>query len=131
MSDLRSRQHRIAVGAETMALRVERTCSNALALARALAAHPKVARVYYPGLPEHPEHARATELFRHYGGLLSFELVDGADCVDMPIRRARNAPRRHAHAGDSGCADHLLGNGPRASRVDGHCRFADARLGRH
>ncbi|MCA1371945.1 PLP-dependent transferase, partial [Bradyrhizobium sp. BRP14] len=49
--------HRIAVGAETMALRVDRTCSNALALARTLAAQPKVARVYYPGLPQHPQHA--------------------------------------------------------------------------
>jgi O-acetylhomoserine (thiol)-lyase len=91
--------HRIAVGAETMALRVDRTCSNALALARTLAAHPKVARVYYPGLPEHPEHTRATELFRRYGGLLSFELVDGADYVDM-LNRLRYAVRA-THLGDT------------------------------
>jgi len=91
--------HRIAVGAETMALRIDRTCSNALALARTLAAHPKVARVYYPGLPEHPEHARATELFRHYGGLLSFELVDGADYVDM-LDHLRYAVRA-THLGDT------------------------------
>ena len=91
--------HRIAVGAETMALRVDRTCSNALALARTLAAHPKVARVYYPGLPEHPEHTRATELFRRYGGLLSFELVDGADYIDM-LNRLRYAVRA-THLGDT------------------------------
>ena len=77
----------------------ERTCSNALALARTLAAHPKVARVYYPGLPEHPQHARATELFRHYGGLLSFELVDGADYVDM-LNHLRYAVRA-THLGDT------------------------------
>ncbi len=126
---------RIAVGAETMALRIDRTCSNALALARTLAAHPKVARVYYPGLPEHPEHARATELFRHYGGLLSFELVDGADYVDM-LDHLRYAVRA-THLGDTrtlvipGRADHLLGNGRGAPRIHGHCRFAGPRVGRH
>ncbi|CAH0447299.1 L-methionine gamma-lyase [Ralstonia syzygii subsp. syzygii] len=91
--------HRIAIGAETLALRVDRTCSNALALARTLAAHPKVARVYYPGLADHPQHARATELFRHYGGLLSFELVDGADYVDM-LNHLRYAVRA-THLGDT------------------------------
>jgi O-acetylhomoserine (thiol)-lyase len=74
--------HHIAVGSETMALRVERQCANALALAHMLEADERVAAVYYPGLKSHPQHAIATELFSGYGGLLSFELIDGIDCFD-------------------------------------------------
>ena len=72
--------HRLAVGAETLALRMERTCANALSLATYLEAHPKVARVYYPGLESHPQHRRAKTLFRGTGGLLAFDLVPGEDC---------------------------------------------------
>jgi O-acetylhomoserine (thiol)-lyase len=71
--------HHIAVGAETLALRMERACENAGGLARHLAAHPAVARVYYPGLAEHPQFARCQQLFRAPGALLSFELVPGLD----------------------------------------------------
>jgi O-acetylhomoserine (thiol)-lyase len=41
-----------------------------------------VAAVYYPGLKSHPQHAIATELFKDYGSLLSFELKEGIDCFD-------------------------------------------------
>ncbi|MCC7486099.1 MAG: cystathionine gamma-synthase family protein [Burkholderiales bacterium] len=75
--------HRIAQGSETLALRMDRCCANALALARFLAAHPKVTRVFYPGLADHPQHRAATEWFRGAGGLLSFELADGIDCCDF------------------------------------------------
>jgi O-acetylhomoserine (thiol)-lyase len=75
--------HHIAAGAETLALRMERTCANAQALAQMLAAHPKVRAVHYPGLPGHPQHTRARTLFRGCSGLLSFELVDGVDCFDV------------------------------------------------
>ena len=75
--------HRIAVGAETLALRMERACGNALALARFFKSHPKVTRVYYPGLEEHPEHARAKQAFKQFGALMSIELADGIDCFDF------------------------------------------------
>ncbi|MBS0321224.1 MAG: cystathionine gamma-synthase family protein [Proteobacteria bacterium] len=71
--------HHLAMGAETLALRMDRQCANALALARALDVHPKVAAVHYPGLTSHAEHARARSLFRHYGALFSFELAAGVD----------------------------------------------------
>jgi len=71
--------HHIAVGAETLALRMERQCHNALQLTRFLDAHPQVRRVYYPGLPEHPQHARAQTLFRHPGAIFSFELAPTVD----------------------------------------------------
>lgn len=74
--------HHLAVGSETMALRIERESSSALALARLLDADDRVAAVYYPGLPSHPQHEIATDLFRAYGGLFSFELAAGIDCFD-------------------------------------------------
>jgi O-acetylhomoserine (thiol)-lyase len=74
--------HHIAVGAETLALRMERTSANARALAEMLEADERVAAVYYPGLKSHPQHGIATELFKDYGSLLSFELKDGIDCFD-------------------------------------------------
>ena len=71
--------HHLGVGAETLALRQERQCANARALVEFLNSHQKVARVYYPGLPDHPEHARARRLFRRPGALFSFELADAVD----------------------------------------------------
>ena len=82
--------HHIAVGAETLALRMERTCANALALAQMLEADERVAAVYYPGLPSHPQHGIARDLFRAYGSLFSFELRDGIDCFDY-LNRLRVA----------------------------------------
>ena len=75
--------HHIAVGAETLALRMERTCTNAQALATFLVAHPKVRAVYFPGLASHPQHVLAKSLFCGFGGLFSFELIDGVDCFDF------------------------------------------------
>ncbi|WP_224962330.1 O-acetylhomoserine aminocarboxypropyltransferase/cysteine synthase family protein [Geomonas subterranea] len=64
-------------GLDTLALRMERHCSNALALARFLKAHPKVAWVNYPGLPDSPFHEVAVRQFGgRFGGLLTFGLAD-------------------------------------------------------
>lgn len=71
--------HHLSAGAETLALRMDRQCANALALARCLAAHPSVRAVHYPGLPTHAQHERAKTLFRAAGALMSFELADGVD----------------------------------------------------
>lgn len=75
--------HHLAVGAETLALRMQRQCANALALARFLEARPEVRAVYYPGLASHPQHRLAGELFADYGALLSFELDPALDCFDF------------------------------------------------
>jgi O-acetylhomoserine (thiol)-lyase len=67
--------HRISVGAETMRLRVPAASHNALRVAQFLEAQPAIAKVYYPGLQSHAQHARAKQLFSgYYGTLLSFEL---------------------------------------------------------
>jgi len=73
--------HHISAGAETLALRLERQCANAQALAEFLASHPAVRAVYFPGLPSHPQHALASALFRAPGALLSFELGPGRDLL--------------------------------------------------
>lgn len=70
--------HRISLGIETLDLRVERACRNALAVAQFLQNHPAVRHVYYPGLSSHPQHESAQRWFKnHYGCLLSFELREG------------------------------------------------------
>src|SRR6187397_2013581 len=56
-------------GIETLPLRMERHCANALAVARFLAAHPRVGWVNYPGLPEHPDHALVVRQMRSVGGV--------------------------------------------------------------
>jgi len=76
--------HRIAVGAETLALRMDKICRNASALTRYLADHPRVAKVSYPGLPSHPQHERAKQLFGdRYSMLFALELADGIDCFEF------------------------------------------------
>ncbi|MFD0792733.1 cystathionine gamma-synthase family protein [Mucilaginibacter litoreus] len=71
--------HNISVGAETLALRLQHACGNAQALAEYLNDHPLVDKVYYPGLPDHPQHELSKKLFRLHGGLMSFALKDGVD----------------------------------------------------
>jgi cystathionine beta-lyase/cystathionine gamma-synthase len=61
-------------GTKTLPIRMERHNANAQAIAEFLAAHPKVRRVHYPGLPSHPQHALATRQMRGYGGLIAFEV---------------------------------------------------------
>jgi cystathionine beta-lyase/cystathionine gamma-synthase len=61
-------------GTKTLALRMERHCENALAVAKFLHRHPKVSRVYYPGLPSHPGHPLAKKQMHNFGGMVSFEI---------------------------------------------------------
>lgn len=65
-------------GLKTLVLRMARHNANAQVLAEMLSAHPAVARVHFPGLPDHPHHRRAAALFAGCGGVLSFELEDPA-----------------------------------------------------
>lgn len=70
--------HRIALGAETLALRVAQSSASALALARYLQKHPAIAAVHYPMLESHPQHAIAQRHFTAGSWLLGFELADSA-----------------------------------------------------
>jgi methionine-gamma-lyase len=61
-------------GIKTLEVRVERQCQTAMKVAQFLARHPKVARVHYPGLRSHPDHALAKRQMRRFGAMLAFEL---------------------------------------------------------
>ena len=61
-------------GLKTLALRMERHCASAVKIAQWLEQHPKVSRVFYPGLASHPQHALAKSQMRAFGGMISVEL---------------------------------------------------------
>jgi cystathionine beta-lyase/cystathionine gamma-synthase len=61
-------------GTKTLSLRMERHNANGLAIAQYLEPHPKVASVYYPGLPSHEQHALARRQMRGFGGMIAFDL---------------------------------------------------------
>ena len=65
-------------GIKTLAVRVERHSSNAMAIAEALVGHPQLDAVYYPGLPDHPGHELAARQMRAFGGMISFAVKGGA-----------------------------------------------------
>lgn len=61
-------------GTKTLPLRMKQHCETGAALAHFLEAHPKVGKVYYPGLASHPQHALAASQMKGFGGMLSFDL---------------------------------------------------------
>ncbi len=92
-------------GTKTLPIRMERHNQNAEVLAQFLAAHPKVARVHYPGLTSHPQHALARRQMRGFGGLISIELGS--------LERARtllNGVRLMALAESLGGVETLIGH---------------------
>jgi O-acetylhomoserine (thiol)-lyase len=91
--------HRIATGAETLALRLDRACGNALRLATWLAAQPAVLAVHYPGLASHAQHEKAKRWFRAFGALMSFELKPGHDTV--ALLDALEVVIKSSHLGDN------------------------------
>ena len=66
-------------GLATLSLRMEHHCASAAMLAQSLASHPAVERVYYPGLPDHPQHEIAKRQLRGFGGTLAFEVAGGLE----------------------------------------------------
>jgi len=77
-------------GLKTLVLRMKAHEAGARRIAEYLARHPQVAKVHYPGLPSHPQHALAKAQQAGFGGMLSFELVDGRrDRVDHVLRTLR------------------------------------------
>lgn len=68
---------------KTLGLRVKAQTKNAIKLAKWLEKHPKVAKVYYPGLKSHPEHQLAKSQMKGYGAMLSFELIAGLDSIQF------------------------------------------------
>lgn len=85
-----------SLGLETMALRIDRSCANAMRIAKHLAGHPAVESVHYPGLQSSPYHLAASRQFDgKFGGILTFDLRDETSCFALAdrlqiIRRATN-----------------------------------------
>jgi len=122
-----------ARGLRTLHVRLERQCANALTLARFLEERPEVERVYYPGLPSHPQHGLAARLFKNGGGaILSFDLEGGALAVERLMKRLRliefapsfgdvattwTYPARTSHRRISDAAKAEMGIGPGLVRL--------------
>jgi cystathionine beta-lyase/cystathionine gamma-synthase len=73
-------------GIKTLAIRMERHETNAREIARFLAAHPKVRKIYYPGLPDHPQHDLAKRQMKGFGAMISFDLGSFAAAQAMLAR---------------------------------------------
>jgi methionine-gamma-lyase len=67
------------IGLKTFELRMERHCENTIKVAQWLEKHPKVERVFFPGLPSHPQHELAKEQMLAFGGMIAFELKGGLE----------------------------------------------------
>ena len=76
-------------GLQTLELRIHKHNENAMAVARFLAAHPKVTAVHYPGLPAHPDHAIAKACMTGFGGMLSFEVASDFDGTKRVMDRLK------------------------------------------
>jgi cystathionine gamma-lyase len=76
-------------GVKTLALRLERQCASALQIAQWLERHPKIARVHYPGLPSHPQHALAKRQMRAFGAMISADVKGGGDEARLWLERCR------------------------------------------
>ncbi|MCS6923599.1 MAG: PLP-dependent aspartate aminotransferase family protein [Fimbriimonadales bacterium] len=76
-------------GMKTLAVRMRAHCENAMTIARYLNEHPKVERVLYPGLPNHPQHALAKQQMRGFGGMLAVYLKTDRAGVDRFCQRLR------------------------------------------
>jgi len=70
-------------GLKTLAIRMERHCANARAVAEFLSAHPRVTQVLWPGLPDHPGHEIAARQMRDFGGMVSFLVETEEEAVEL------------------------------------------------
>ena len=93
-------------GLKTLALRMERHSSNALAIARTLEGHPKLRRVIYPGLKRHPQHAIAARQMTGFGGMVTIEV----DAEERGVRRMLKSLKLFTLAESLGGVESLAGH---------------------
>ena len=91
-------------GLKTYFVRYQAQCASAAQIAQLLAAHPAVARVHYPGLATHPQHALAARQMRDFGSIVSFDLKDG----EAAGRRFADALELFALAASLGSTESLV-----------------------
>ena len=93
-------------GMRTLPLRVKRHNANGQALAEALEGHPAVARVHYPGVASHPQHALAGKQMSGFGGVLALELAGGFEAAEAFLSRLHYARRSASLGGVESLAVH-------------------------
>ena len=93
-------------GLKTLGVRMKRHVENAQVLAAWLAAHPRVSRVHYPGLPTHPGHALAARQMKGFGGMISFELAGTLDQAAAFLRALRIFACAESLGGVESLAEH-------------------------
>jgi len=93
-------------GLRTLAVRIQRQCENARRLAAFLRDHPRVVRVYYPGLPDHPGHEVARRQMRDFGAMLSFEIDGDAEQALAVAARTRVFVRATSLGGTESLIEH-------------------------
>ncbi len=76
-------------GLKTLAVRMDRHCQNARLLADWLVKHPRVAKIYYPGLTSHPGHELAKRQMRDFGGMISIQIAGGKDAALKVLTRTK------------------------------------------
>ena len=89
---------------KTLPVRMRAHCENALAIAKFLEAHPKIERVYYPGLPSHPQHNLAKAQMQGFGGMVTAVLKGGLE----PARRFLESTQLFALAESLGGVESLI-----------------------
>ncbi|WP_266204348.1 trans-sulfuration enzyme family protein [Pontibacter kalidii] len=104
-----------ARGLKTLRLRMKQHCSNALQIAQYLQQHPKVEKVWYPGLEEHPQHELARQQGQGlFGGMLSFRIKDEAAAVNRFMQALPSIPFAPSLAGVNTSISHPLGTSHRS-----------------
>ena len=102
-------------GMKTLAARMDVTCANAMKVAKFLENHPKIDRVYYPGLESHPTHAIAKkQMHNGFGGMMSADIKGGMDAV----RKVMNNVKVFSLATSLGNVDSLIQHSPSMSHFD-------------
>ncbi len=93
-------------GIETLAVRMRQHERNAIEVAGYLAKHPQVKRVFYPGLESHPRHEIARRQMKGFGGVVSFELKEGARAVNSFLKKTEVFALAESLGGAASLAEH-------------------------
>jgi cystathionine beta-lyase/cystathionine gamma-synthase len=93
-------------GIKTLPVRMERHNKNATAIAAFLEKHPRVKKVFYPGLKSHSHHKLAQKQMKGYSGMVSFEIVGGAKAVKSFLRRVKIFSLAESLGGVDSLAEH-------------------------
>ncbi len=102
-------------GAKTFVLRMRQHCENGVKVAEFLQSHPKIERVYYPGLSTHPTYLIASSLLNgRFGGMISFKLADHLESIDAFIQSLELINLTPSLAGVTTTLSHPLNTSHRA-----------------